>query len=186
MKDYDADKIRNVAVIGHGSSGKTSLTSAFLFNAGVTTRLTKVENGNTVTDYDPDEIERNISINSAVCFLEWNGCKINLVDCPGYTNFLWDTRASLRAVDAGLILVCGVAGVLRFLMICLVKIWTVYIVVNHSNSIPSRPNLRRCDRLKHVQKLNKLSHFLLCAIGESSKLICQFFLSYSLQDCTSQ
>ncbi len=111
MKDYDADKIRNVAVIGHGSSGKTSLTSAFLFNAGVTTRLTKVENGNTVTDYDPDEIERNISINSAVCFLEWNGCKINLVDCPGYTNFLWDTRASLRAVDAGLILVCGVAGV---------------------------------------------------------------------------
>jgi elongation factor G len=111
MKNYDADKIRNVAVIGHGSSGKTSLTSAFLFNAGVTTRLTKVENGNTVTDYDPDEIERNISINSAVCFLEWNGCKINLVDCPGYTNFLWDTRASLRAVDAGLILVCGVAGV---------------------------------------------------------------------------
>ena len=111
MKDYDADKIRNVAVIGHGSSGKTSLTSAFLFNAGVTTRLTKVENGNTVTDFDPDEIERNISINSAVCFFEWNGCKINLVDCPGYTNFLWDTRASLRAVDAGLILVCGVAGV---------------------------------------------------------------------------
>jgi len=111
MKDYDVDKIRNVAVIGHGSSGKTSLTSAFLFNAGVTTRLTKVENGNTVTDYDPDEIERNISINSAVCFLEWNGCRINLVDCPGYTNFLWDTRASLRAVDAGLILVCGVAGV---------------------------------------------------------------------------
>lgn len=111
MKDYDADKIRNVAVVGHGSSGKTSLTSAFLYNAGVTTRLTKVESGNTITDYDPDEIERNISINSAVCFLEWNGCKINLVDCPGYTNFLWDTRASLRAVDAGLLLVCGVAGV---------------------------------------------------------------------------
>ncbi len=111
MKDYDADKIRNVAVVGHGSSGKTSLTAAFLFNAGMTTRLTKVESGNTVTDYDPDEIERNISINSAVCFLEWNGCKINLVDCPGYTNFLWDTRASLRAVDAGLLLVCGVAGV---------------------------------------------------------------------------
>jgi len=111
MKDYDADKIRNIAVVGHGSSGKTSLTSAFLFNAGVTSRFTKVESGNTVTDYDPDEIERNISINSAVCFLEWNGCKINLVDCPGYTNFLWDTRASLRAVDAGVLLVCGVAGV---------------------------------------------------------------------------
>jgi elongation factor G len=111
MKDYDVDKIRNIAVVGHGSSGKTSLTSAFLFNAGATSRLTKVESGNTVTDYDPDEIERNISINSAVCFFEWNGCKINLVDCPGYTNFLWDTRASLRAVDAGVLLVCGVAGV---------------------------------------------------------------------------
>ncbi len=111
MKDYDAEKIRNIAVVGHGSSGKTSLTSAFLFNAGATSRLTKIESGNTVTDFDPDEIERNISINSAVCFLEWNGCKINLVDCPGYTNFLWDTRASLRAVDAGVLLVCGVAGV---------------------------------------------------------------------------
>ncbi len=111
MKDYPVDKLRNVGLIGHGSSGKTSLASAFLFNAGVTSRLTKVEKGNTVTDYDPDEIERNISINSAVCFLEWNGCRINLVDCPGYTNFLWDTRASLRAVDAGALLVCAVAGV---------------------------------------------------------------------------
>ncbi len=111
MKDYPVDKIRNVALIGHGSSGKTSLASALLFNAGSTTRLTKVEKGNTVTDYDLDEIERKISINSAVCFLEWNGCKISVVDCPGYTNFLWDTRASLRAVDAGAVLVCAVAGV---------------------------------------------------------------------------
>ncbi len=111
MKDYTADKIRNIAIVGHGSSGKTSLTSAFLFNSKATPRFTKVEKGNTVTDYDPDEIERNISINSAACFLEWNGHKINIVDCPGYTNFLWDTRASLRAVDAGAVLVCGVAGI---------------------------------------------------------------------------
>jgi len=111
MKDYAPDRIRNIAIVGHGSSGKTSLTSAFLFNSGATSRLTKVEKGNTVTDYDPDEIERNISINSAVCFLEWNGHKINLVDCPGYMNFLWDVRASLRAVDAGAVVVCGVAGV---------------------------------------------------------------------------
>jgi elongation factor G len=111
MKDYDLDKIRNVAIIGHGSSGKTSLTSAFLFNGGVTSRLTKVEKGNTVTDYDPDEIERNISINSATCFLEWKECKINIVDCPGYTNFLWDARSSLRAVDSGVLVVCGVSGV---------------------------------------------------------------------------
>ena len=111
MKDYAADKIRNIAIIGHGSSGKTSLTSAFLFDAGMTTRFTKVEKGNTVTDYDPDEIERNISINSAVCHLEWNSYKVNIVDCPGYMNFLWDTRASLRAVDAGVVVVCGTAGV---------------------------------------------------------------------------
>ncbi|MGD2295924.1 MAG: elongation factor G [Candidatus Aminicenantes bacterium] len=111
MKDYSAENIRNIAVVGHGSSGKTSLTSAILFDTGATTRLTKVDKGNTVTDYDPDEIERNISINSAVCFCEWKGQKLNIVDCPGYTNFLWDTRASLRAVDAGVCVVCGVAGV---------------------------------------------------------------------------
>lgn len=111
MKDYAPEKIRNVAIVGHGSCGKTSLTSAFLYDAGATTRLTKVESGNTITDYDADEIERQISINSALCHLEWNGHKINAVDCPGYVNFLWDTRASIRAVDAGAVLVCGVAGV---------------------------------------------------------------------------
>ncbi|UCC39214.1 MAG: elongation factor G, partial [Candidatus Aminicenantes bacterium] len=111
MKDYAADKIRNIALVGHGSSGKTSLASAFLFNGGATSRLTKVEKGNTVTDYDPDEIERNISINSAACFLEWNGHKINVVDCPGYSNFLWDTKACLGAVDAGAVVVDGASGI---------------------------------------------------------------------------
>jgi len=111
MKDYPADKIRNIALVGHGSSGKTSLTSTFLFNAGVTGRLTKVDKGNTLTDYEPEEIERKISINSAICFVEWKDHKINFVDTPGYSNFLWDTKASLRAVDAAAVLVCGVAGV---------------------------------------------------------------------------
>ncbi|MFH2041591.1 MAG: elongation factor G [Acidobacteriota bacterium] len=111
MANYPAEKIRNIALIGHGSSGKTSLTAAFLFNSGATNRLLKVDAGNTVTDYDPDEIERKISINAALCHFEWNKHKINLIDCPGYTNFLWDTRASLRAVDAGVVTVCSVAGV---------------------------------------------------------------------------
>jgi len=111
MKDYAADRIKNIAMVGHGSSGKTSLTSAFLFDTGATNRLTKVEKGNTVTDYDPEEIERNISINSSACHLDWQGNKINIIDCPGYTNFLWDTRASLRAVDAGVVLVCCASGV---------------------------------------------------------------------------
>ena len=99
MKDYTPDKIRNVAFVGHGSSGKTSLAAALLFNFGATSRLTKVDKGNTVTDYEPEEIERKISINSAICFFETNGYKINCVDTPGYSNFLWDTKASLRAVD---------------------------------------------------------------------------------------
>jgi len=111
MKDYAVDKIRNVALVGHGSSGKTSLAASFLFDTGATTRLTKVDKGNTVTDYDPEEVERKISINSAACFCEWQDHKINLIDTPGYSNFLWDTRSSLRAVDAAAVLVCGVAGV---------------------------------------------------------------------------
>ncbi len=111
MKDYTPDKIRNIALIGHGSSGKTSLASALLFDYGSTSRLTRVDKGNTVTDYEPEEIERQISINSAVCFFEADDHKINLADTPGYANFLWDTRAALRAVDGAAVLVCGVAGV---------------------------------------------------------------------------
>ena len=111
MKDYAVDRIRNLALIGHGSSGKTSLAAAWLFATGVTSRLTRVDKGNTVTDYDPDEIERQISINSTPCFLEWKDTKVNLIDTPGYSNFLWDTRAALRAVDAAAVVVCGVSGV---------------------------------------------------------------------------
>jgi elongation factor G len=111
MKDYPIEKIRNIALVGHGSSGKTSLAAAFLFDTGATNRLTKVDKGNTVTDYEPEEIERQITINSAVCFLEWNDHKINVVDTPGFSNFLWDTRASLRAVDAAAVLVDAVSGV---------------------------------------------------------------------------
>jgi len=111
MKDYPVDKIRNIALVGHGSSGKTSLAAAFLFDAGATSRLTKVDKGNTVTDYEPEEIDRKISFNSAICFVEWKDHKINCVDTPGYSNFLWDTKASLRAVDAAAVLIDGVAGV---------------------------------------------------------------------------
>jgi elongation factor G len=111
MKDYTPSQIRNIALVGHGSSGKTSLTAALLFDAGAVSRLTKVEKGNTVTDYEPEEIDRKISISSAVCFLEWKDHKVNLVDTPGYSNFLWDTKASLRAVDSAAVVVDAVAGV---------------------------------------------------------------------------
>jgi len=111
MKDYPPDKIRNVALVGHGSSGKTSLAAALLFDFGATGRLTKVDKGNTVTDYEPEEIDRKISINSAVCFFEASGHKINCIDTPGYSNFLWDAKAALRAVDGAAVLVDGVSGV---------------------------------------------------------------------------
>jgi elongation factor G len=111
MKDYTPEKIRNLALIGHGASGKTSLVAAMLFNGGVTSRLTRVDKGNTVTDYEPEEIERKISISSALCHVEYKDHKINIVDTPGYSNFLWDTRASLRAVDSAAVLIDAVAGV---------------------------------------------------------------------------
>jgi elongation factor G len=82
MKDYTPDKIRNLALVGHGSSGKTSLAAALLFDFGATGRLTKVDKGNTVTDYEPEEIDRKISINSAVCFFETSEFMINCVDTP--------------------------------------------------------------------------------------------------------
>ena len=111
MKDYAADRIRNIALVGHGSSGKTSLASAILFNGGVTSRLTKVDKGNTVTDFEPEEIDRKISISAAACSVEYKDHKINILDAPGYSNFLWDTRAALRAVDAAAVLVDSVYGV---------------------------------------------------------------------------
>lgn len=111
MKDYAPEKIRNIALIGHGSCGKTSMAASILFDSGAMNRLTRVDKGNTVTDFELEEIDRKISINAAACHCEWNGHKINILDCPGYTNFLWDTRASMRAVDAGMLLVDAVSGV---------------------------------------------------------------------------
>ncbi len=111
MKVYDAPNIRNVALVGHGGSGKTSLASALLFDAGAVNRLGRVEEGTTVTDFDPDEIERKISLLAAPAFAEWKKAKINLVDAPGYANFLSEARAALRVADAALVVVDAVAGV---------------------------------------------------------------------------
>jgi elongation factor G len=111
MRVYDSESIRNVGIIGHGTSGKTSLTSALLFNAGAINRLARVEDGNTVTDYEDEEIERKISISSALAYCEWNQKKINILDTPGYRPFLTDTRLVLRAADAAVLVLDAVAGV---------------------------------------------------------------------------
>jgi elongation factor G len=111
MKVYDAPSIRNVAVVGHGGSGKTSLVSALLFDMGAVNRLGRVEDGTTVTDFDPDEVERRISLQTATGWGEWKKSKINLLDAPGYANFLFEARSALRAADAALVVVDAVHGV---------------------------------------------------------------------------
>ena len=111
MKEYKSNQIRNIAVIGHGNSGKTSLVSAFLFNAGAANRLTKVEQGNTITDFDQEEIDRKISIYTGPAYIDWKGIKINILDTPGYGNFLWDSKAALRVVEGALVMVDATAGV---------------------------------------------------------------------------
>ena len=88
MKVYDAGSIRNVAVVGHGGSGKTQLVSALLFDAGMVNRLGKVDDGTTVTDYDEEEIARKHTLSASLAYAEWNKIKINLIDTPGFGNFL--------------------------------------------------------------------------------------------------
>ncbi len=111
MKAYESKDIRNVGVVGHGDSGKTTLTSGLLFTAGATSRLLRVDEGNTITDFDEEEVQRKVSISTAIAVAEWKKTKINILDTPGYNIFINDTRASLVAADAALVVVDGVAGV---------------------------------------------------------------------------
>lgn len=111
MKAYEITEIRNVGIVGHSQEGKTSLTEAILFDTGAVSRLGRVEEGNTTTDFDDDEIKRGISISAAVAFSEWKGVKLNLIDTPGFSNFLTDTRICMRVADVALLLVSAVDGV---------------------------------------------------------------------------
>jgi elongation factor G len=111
LKVYEGKDIRNVGVVGHGHCGKTMLTSALLYTAGAVSRLTRPDEGNTVTDFDEEEIQRKFTISTSVAIAEWKKTKINLLDTPGFNLFIQDTRASLVAADAVLIVVDGVAGV---------------------------------------------------------------------------
>ncbi len=107
----DIAKIRNIGFAGHGGVGKTSLVEAILFACGAVNRLGKVEDGTTTTDFDPDEIKRKISLNTAVAYCDWKGHRLNLVDTPGYGDFVADARGGLRVVGGAVIVVDGVAGV---------------------------------------------------------------------------
>lgn len=110
MANYPVNKIRNVCLMGHGGDGKTSLVESMLYIAGATDRVGKVTDGNTVCDFDPEEIKRQFSISTAVAPIEWNGCKINLLDTPGFFDFESEVNCALRVAESALIIATGKAG----------------------------------------------------------------------------
>lgn len=117
MKSYATEWIRNVGIVGHGGTGKTQLVSSLLYTAGVTPRLGKVTDGTTTTDWDEEEIARKITISTGLAYAEWQGehqaekTKINILDTPGYSTFINDTKASMIAADSALIVIDATAGV---------------------------------------------------------------------------
>ena len=111
MKKYRMEDLRNVSIVGSGSTGKTQLAEAILFSAKAIDRLGKVDSGNTVCDYNEDEIERKISINSSIAFCEWKDKKINIIDTPGYADFVGEVIGALSVVEISIVNVCGSNGV---------------------------------------------------------------------------
>jgi elongation factor G len=111
VKVYPPEKIRNVALVGHSGAGKTTLAEALLYRAGTITRLGRVEDGNTVTDFDPEEHERGHSLSLALAPIEWHGHKINIIDTPGHTDFVADVYAGLHAADLAVFVVSATDGV---------------------------------------------------------------------------
>ena len=134
MKIYQANSIRNVAVLGHGGEGKTTLTEAMLFNAGLLDRMGKVDDGSTVSDYDPEETKRHISISTAVAPFEWNNTKVNLIDAPGFFDFYGEVYEAMALADSAII-VCGavsgpVVGTEKAMSLCKKAKMPRMIVVN--------------------------------------------------------
>ncbi len=111
MKEYQAGNIRNIAVVGHGGEGKTTLVESMLYVSGAVDRQGRVEDGNTVTDFDSEEVRRGISISAALAPVEWKDCKINFVDVPGYFDFIGEMGGPLRVCEGAMIVVGSVSGV---------------------------------------------------------------------------
>ena len=107
MKVYSGENIRNVAIVGHGHAGKTTLLSAMLYTAGATPRLGRVDDGSTTTDYDEEEIARKMSIAASAAYVEWGKTKINVIDTPGFNMFVHEAKMVLPVVDAAIVVVDG-------------------------------------------------------------------------------
>jgi len=136
VKTYEGENVRNVAVIGHSHSGKTSLVSALLFTAGSTPRLGRVDDGSSVTDYDEEEIARQMTISASLAAVEWGKAKINLIDTPGFNMFVHEAELAIPAVDTALVVVDSVSGV----QVVTQKVW------NYADSL-SLPRVVVCTRM---------------------------------------
>src|SRR6202044_3058768 len=108
VKVYTGENIRNVAIVGHGHAGKTTLLSAMLYTAGATPRLGRVDDGSATTDYDEEEIARKMSIAASAAYVEWGKTKINVIDTPGFNMFVHEAKMVLPVVDAAIVVVDGV------------------------------------------------------------------------------
>jgi len=137
LKEYKSKNIRNIVLVGHGGAGKTSLVEAMLFTAGVTTRMGKVEDGNTVSDFKPEEIERQISTSAALMNLEWQQNKINIIDTPGYADFIGEVLSGLSVADTAVLVLKAVEGI----EVGSEKVWKLI----NQNELPRMIVINKCD-----------------------------------------
>src|SRR3972149_507283 len=111
MEQFELENIRNLVLLSHNGAGKTSLSEAALFDSGAITRRGKTADGTTLSDYDPIEVKHKISINLSVLPLQWKGKKLNIIDTPGYSDFVAEVKAGIRVSDGAVITVCAASGV---------------------------------------------------------------------------
>src|SRR5512139_4136634 len=152
MKRVEPNHIRNIGTFGHGGEGKTSLVEAMLFDTGENTRMGRVDDGSSVMDFEPEEINRKISISAAVSHFGWNKQEFHIIDTPGYANFIAEAKASMRVVDGAIIVVGGNSGIK-------VQTETVWQYANEFQ-VPrilyvSKMDVERADFLKVVEEVKK-------------------------------
>ena len=152
MKRFESSHIRNIGTFGHGGEGKTSLAEAILFDTGENTRLGRVDDGSSLMDFEPEEINRKISISASLSHFEWDKHQFHIIDTPGYANFIAEAKASMRVVDGALIVIGANSGVK-------VQTETVWGYANEFQ-VPrilyiSRMDMERADFIKVVEEVKK-------------------------------
>jgi elongation factor G len=152
MKKYETESIRNLGMFSHGGEGKTSIVEAMLFLAGENTRLGRVDDGTSLMDYEPEEMERKASISASLAVFDWSKYKINLIDTPGDDNFIYDAKLCMRVVDGAVIVVSAVSGV----RVQTEKVWEYA----HENNVPvcffvNKMDRERADFARTIDDLQK-------------------------------